>query len=71
MRHWGQAIHSMAKLSEASLKQIAHKAGYSEKQFYDIIKKKHVNTKVIEAFANACNATVTIQFVISPKEGQI
>lgn len=59
-KHYGNIIYNMAKLTGRPLKEIAFAAGYTEPAFYRLVKKKDLNTKVIEVFSKVCERKVTI-----------
>lgn len=61
MVHYGKIIYNMAQLTGKPLKQIANEAGYTEQGFYRVVKKKNLNTRVIELFAKACQRQVKIE----------
>jgi hypothetical protein len=60
MIHMGKAIAHMVRISGTAQRRIAWAAGYSEQEYYRIIKKKHINTKVLEDFSRVCKKKVKI-----------
>ncbi len=62
--HLGEVIYSMAKLSGLPLKEVAKRAGYTERNFYYLVKQRHLNTETVEVFAKVCEREIEISVLV-------